>query len=60
MPNKTLEQDWKYIRSIHDELLANLCERINLESVTILNKHTNAEHKVYLALYQHIRTSDRI
>lgn len=54
------ERDWQYIRSVSDDLLAALCGRINKECLSILEKNSASEHDKYLALYQHVKKSDRI
>ncbi len=54
------ERDWKYIRKIKNDLLASLCKRINNESMDILREENASEHDKYLALYRHIKKSDRI
>jgi hypothetical protein len=54
------ERDWKYMRKIKNDLLASLCRRINNESMDILREENASEHDKYLALYRHIKESDRI
>lgn len=54
------ERDWKYMRSIHDEILSALCVRINRKSEAILKNSENSEHEKYLELYRHIKESDGI
>ncbi len=54
------ERDWKYIRKIKNDLLASLCKRINDESMDILGDEKGSEYDRYLALYRHIKKSDRI
>jgi hypothetical protein len=49
------ERDWKYIRSVSDDLLAALCGRINRECLSILKKNSTSEHDKYLALYRHVK-----
>ena len=46
------ERDWKYLRSLKDEMLAELCGRINRESVEVLRREGRSEHEKYLALAQ--------
>ncbi len=60
MSRSTPERDWKYIRSVHDDLLAALCERINKHSADLLASFAGPEHEKYLKLYRHIHDSDRI
>jgi hypothetical protein len=54
------EKDWKYLRSIEAELLADLCRRINQSAAEILRSEFGSEHEKYLKLYKHIEASDRI
>ena len=60
MARSTPERDWKYMRSVHDDLLAALCERINKQSADLLAGFAGSEHEKYLTLYRHIQDSDRI
>lgn len=60
MSRSTSERDWKYIRSVHDDLLATLCKRINRQSGDLLADFVGSEHEKYLALYRHIQDSNRI
>jgi hypothetical protein len=60
MSKSTPERDWKYTRSIHDGLLAALCERINNQSADLLADFAGSEHEKYLALYRHVQDSDEI
>ena len=60
MSRSTPERDWKYIRLVHDGLLAALCERINRQSSAILTDGDGSEHEKYLTLYRHIQDSDQI
>lgn len=60
MSQRVSERDWKYIRSVSDELLEKLCERINKESTAILNDSSRSAHQKYQALYKHIKDSDDI
>jgi len=55
-----LESDWKYLRKIEPDMLANLCGRINTESQAILSDESMSEHEKYLELYKHIKDSDKI
>ena len=55
-----LESDWKYLRKIEPDMLANLCSRINTESQAILTDGSMSEHEKYLDLYEHIKDSDKI
>ena len=54
------EKDWKYLRSIEPELLSELCGKINQKAAQLLNSEFASEHKKYLALYKHIKVSDKI
>jgi len=54
------ERDWKFLRSIQEELLATLCGRINRKSAEILRDARRSETEKYRELYQHVRDSDRI
>ncbi|MCZ7556170.1 MAG: hypothetical protein M5R41_07205 [Bacteroidia bacterium] len=54
------EKDWKYMRSIRDELLHTLCARINDEAVAIATRPSGNPHERYLALFRHIKDSDNI
>ena len=60
MSRSTPERDWKYTRSVHDDLLAALCERINKQSADLLASVAGSEPAKYLALYRHIQDSDQI
>ena len=60
MSQSTPERDWKYIRTVHDDLLATLCERINRQSADLLATFVGSEHEKYLALYRHVHDSDEI
>ncbi len=59
MANQT-ESDWKLLRSLHDEMLAALCGRINQQAGEILRAKTGGEHATYLRLFKHIQDSDRV
>jgi hypothetical protein len=48
------------MRSVHDDLLDALCERINSQSSVILADFDGSNHEKYLALYRHLQDSDRI
>jgi len=61
MMSQTLpERDWKYIKSIHDEMLCALCDRINRESSALLASREGTAHARYLRLYKHIQESDSV
>ena len=48
------------MRSIHDELLHALCERIKKDAIDVLTESGKNPHEQYLNLYQHVKESDRI
>ncbi|MBJ6727178.1 hypothetical protein [Geomesophilobacter sediminis] len=54
------ESDWKYLKRIKDELLADLCRRINEKAVRIVQRPGLTEHEKYQKLYRHIEDSDKI
>jgi len=54
------ESDWKYLRTIKENMLSTLCGRINEQSKDILNNQSASEHKKYLDLYKYIQKSDKI
>jgi len=54
------EKDWKYLRSIQEELLSELCGKINRDAAAIIGSEGESEHRKYLKLYKHIEASDRI
>ena len=54
------ERDWKYMKGIREELLSALCLRINRKAQSIVRANDGSEHDKYLALYGHIKESDRI
>ncbi len=54
------ERDWKYLRKIQQEMLDSLCERINRQARDLLQSQAESEHDRYLALYRHVRDSDKI
>jgi hypothetical protein len=56
----TKERDWKYMRSIHDELLHKLCADINERAVEIASGDASNPHEKYLALYRYIQDADGI
>ena len=60
MPSSISETDWKYLRSIKDELLASLCRRINEKTVEVLRSTDKTDYEKYLAVYNHIKDSDDI
>ena len=54
------ETDWKYLRSIKDELLASLCRRINETTVEILHRTDMTDYEKYIAVYSNIKDSDDV
>jgi hypothetical protein len=54
------ERDWKYLRSLHDEMLATLCTRINKGAAALALERAGNAHEQYLKLYRYIRDSDEI
>jgi O-methyltransferase domain len=54
-----LERDWKYLKSIQNELLNRSCERANKESLRILSESSIDSFKRYRRLYDQIKDSDR-
>lgn len=54
------EEDWKYLRSIHDELLHALCDRINSGAVAVASGHAGNPHERYIDLYRFVKDSDKI
>lgn len=54
------ERDWKYMRTIHDEMLHKLCANINRSAVEIVTSGPGNPYEQYLSLYRHIQDSDEI
>lgn len=54
------ERDWKYLRSIHDEMLHKLCADINARAAILASGDKGNPHKMYLALYSYIEKADKI
>ena len=54
------EQDWKYLRSIHDELLLALCDRINAGAVAVASGRAGNPYERYLDLHRFVKDSDKI
>jgi hypothetical protein len=54
------ERDWKYLRSIHDEMLNELCTRILKKAGKIIAEEKKSPHQRYLTLFRHIKKSDYI
>ena len=53
------ERDWKYLRSVHEELLSSLFGRINRKTMEILQEEFSEREK-YRDLYHHILDADKI
>ena len=54
------ERDWKYMRKVKEDLLADLCEQINGQAMDILKSEANSEHERRGRLYRHVQDSDDI
>lgn len=54
------ERDWKYLRSIHDELLHKLCADINRRAAELATCRGENPYKQYLLLYRYIQDADSI
>ena len=52
------EADWKYMRTLKSALLERLCERINQETVGILNDPAKTAYERYLDIFEKIRKDD--
>src|ERR1043165_4951475 len=52
------ERDWKYLRSIKDEMLETLCKRINDEASRIVTSKSGSRHDKYLRLFKHVMDHD--
>jgi hypothetical protein len=58
---KTLEErDWKYLRSIRDDMLQELCSRSNGEVADILADEARSPRERYFAVWRHLKACDRI
>jgi hypothetical protein len=61
MTGPILERDWKYLGSIKDELLNEICSRILTGAVKIAaGSEKDRPHQRYLTLYRYIEKSDSI
>ena len=60
MESPLTERDWKYLRRIHDEMLATLCARINKAAAEMASDSSSSPYQQYLKLYQHVQDSDHI
>jgi len=54
------EKDWKYLRSIKDDLLDALCLKINEKAVKIVRAENMSDYDKYLALFKHVNDSDKL
>ena len=54
------ERDWRYLQSIKQELLDQLCQRINEKAAAIIAGPGGTSHEKSLRLYKHLQQSDRI
>ena len=54
------ERDWKYMKKVKEDLLADLCEQINGQAMDILKSEANSQHEKYGRLYRHVEVSDAI
>jgi len=54
------EKDWKYLRTINQDMLNMLCLRIHNQAKKIIDAPNDKEHKKYLELFEHIQKSDKI
>lgn len=54
------ESDWKYMQSIKDELLNELCSRINEGAAALATGDEGTPHERYLKLYKYIQEQDDV
>lgn len=54
------ERDWKMMKKVKDDLLNCLCERINRQSMAVLEGEGDSEHEKFLKLVTHVRDTNRI
>jgi hypothetical protein len=54
------ERDWKYLRSIKDELIEVLCARINGEATRIATDASVSQHECFLRLDRHLGKGNEI
>lgn len=60
MASPAPERDWKYMKKVKEELLADLCKQINGQAMDILKSEANSERERYGRLYRHVHGSDGI
>ena len=58
--NNIPESDWKYLRTLKDELLDTLCKRINDEASQLINDPHFSQHEKFLHLFRHVMEKNRI
>jgi len=56
--NTIPERDWKYLRSINDELMQRFCEKANQKSNSILQNPNLDSYERYKQLFNHVEDSD--
>ena len=54
------EADWKFLRSVKDELLTELCKMINDEVPLIIRNTSLSQHEKFLTLYQHVMNKNDV
>ena len=54
------EADWQIFRRYNKSMLEELTDRINRESMAILEDTGQTEHEIFLKLYRHIHDSNQI
>lgn len=54
------ESDWKYLRTIKDEMLEALCKRINDEASQIVSNKQLSQHERFLHLFRHVMQENEI
>jgi len=59
MPVSLPERDWKYLTSVKEQLVAELCRKINEGAAQILAAGKLGEHEKYQKLFRYMESSDR-
>ena len=54
------EQDWKYLKGIKNDLLEMLCQRVNDETLRILNDSSSSQHEKFLRLSNNVAEQNRV
>jgi hypothetical protein len=54
------ESDWKYLRTLKDEMLNTLCKRINNEASLIIADSLSSQHEKFLILFRHVMEKNEI